>query len=101
LPSWNITSARTVLFAEPTGVRPMAHTKRHSAALDKVSDLLGEALSIVRGVEQDKQLVVDGRSDRWHAGEKGREAVGELSLLDQAASSIEAAQEFLGELRAE
>ena len=79
----------------------MAQSKRHAAALDKVGDLLEEVLSIVRGLEQDKQLVLDSRSEKWQAGEKGKEAMEELSFLEQLASSIEEAQEFLGNLRAE
>jgi hypothetical protein len=79
----------------------MAQSKRHAAALDKVGDLLEEVLSIVRGLEQDKQLVLDSRSAKWQAGEKGKEAMEELSFLEQLASSIEEAQEFLGNLRAE
>ena len=79
----------------------MAQSKRHAAALDKVGDLLEEVLSIVRELEQDKQLVLDSRSEKWQAGEKGKEAMEELSFLEQLASSIEEAQEFLGNLRAE
>jgi hypothetical protein len=77
----------------------MEQDKRHVAALDKLGDLLEEALSIVQGLEQDEQLAFD--SKKWQAGEKGREAMEELSFLDQLASSIEKAQEFLGKLRAE
>jgi hypothetical protein len=77
----------------------MEQDKRHAAALDKLSDLLEEALSIVQGLEQDKQLAFD--SKKWQASEKGKEAMEELSFLEQLASSIEKAQEFLGNVRAE
>lgn len=79
----------------------MAQTKRHSAALDKADSLLEDALNIVNSVLAEKQLVFDGRSDRWQAGEKGKEALEELATLEQAAATIEATQEFLNQLRAE
>lgn len=78
----------------------MAQTKRYAAALDKVGDLLEEALTIVQELQVDKQVTFDSRSDQWQTGEKGKEAMEELSLLEQLASALESAQEAQSELTA-
>lgn len=72
--------------------------KQERADLNKAAKMLEEAKGILDQVWEDAEARVSERSDKWKESEKGEEAQGQLSSLEDLGSTIEEAAQSISDL---
>lgn len=65
--------------------------------IDKITDKLLDLQEELEQMAQDAQDVFDNRTERWQESEKGEEYQEMISALEDAASSVQDAYDYLSD----